>query len=190
VAGEAKRIVLLGAPGSGKGTQAALLADALGIPAISTGDMLRAAVAAGSDLGRRVGSILNAGDLVDDATMAEVVTDRLAQADAGPGFLLDGYPRTLAQADTLADVLVAAGQRLDVVIQVDVPEAELVRRVLGRRREDDTEAVIRKRLSVYEENTAPLIGYYQELGLLERVDGNQSIEEVSRAILGALEVAA
>lgn len=178
-----KRIVLLGAPGSGKGTQAALLADALGIPAISTGEMLRAAVTAGSELGARVKNIMNAGDLVDDATMADVIRDRLSQGDAVDGFVLDGYPRTMAQAETLASILDAAQQSLDLVIQVEVPEQVLVGRALDRRREDDTEEVMKNRLAVYEEKTTPLVDHYRELELLHRVDGDQSIQEVAAAVL-------
>ncbi len=188
MAGEARRIVLLGPPGCGKGTQAARIAAALGIPAVSTGDMLRAAVAAASELGARVGHILDAGELVDDGTMAEVVIDRLAQSDAVDGFLLDGYPRTVAQADTLAEILERAEQELDVVVQIEVPEDELVRRALGRQRADDTEAVIRRRLEVYEENTAPLVAYYRERELLRPVDGDQPIEAVTEAIMDELEV--
>jgi adenylate kinase len=190
VAAEARRIVLLGAPGSGKGTQAALLAGALRIPAISTGEMLRAAVAAGTEFGARVEGIMNAGDLVDDATMAEVVRNRLAQEDAGDGFLLDGYPRTMAQADTLSSVLEAAGESLDSVILIDVPEEELVRRTLLRQREDDAEDVIKNRLGVYEQNTAPLVDHYRGLGLLERVNGDQTIERVAAMILDTLGVTA
>jgi adenylate kinase len=188
VAGEARRIVLLGAPGSGKGTQAAKLSRALSVPAISTGDMLRAAVAAGTPLGARVGDILAAGELVDDATMAEVVKDRLAQTDAASGFLLDGYPRTRSQADTLDAVLGERG--LDAVVLVEVPEPELVRRALGRQRADDTEAVIKNRLQVYEENTAPLVDLYDRRGLLQRVDGDRPVDEVTAAMLATLEVTA
>jgi len=188
VAAEARRIVLLGAPGSGKGTQAALLADALGVPAVSTGEMLRAAVAEGSQLGERVASIMNAGDLVDDATMADVVRQRLSQNDAARGFLLDGFPRTLDQAATLASILGAAEKTLDVVIQIEVPEAKLVSRALDRQREDDTEEVIKNRLQVYEEKTAPLVDHYDELGLLETIDGDQSIENVAQAMLATLGV--
>jgi adenylate kinase len=190
VAGEARRIVLLGAPGCGKGTQAAELSQALSVPAISTGDMLRAAVAAGTPLGARVGDILAAGELVDDAIMAEVVEERRAQPDARRGFLLDGYPRTQAQADTLDSILAAAGQSVDSVVLVDVPEPELVRRALGRRRADDTEAVIKTRLQVYEESTAPLVERYRRRGLLQTVDGDRPIEEVAAAILATLEVTA
>jgi adenylate kinase len=183
---EASRIVLLGAPGSGKGTQAELLSGALGVPAISTGEMLRDAVAARTALGSRVESILDAGDLVDDATMAEVVRARLAQTDAAHGFLLDGYPRTLAQADTLGSILEAAGTSLDAVVQVEVPVPELVRRALDRQRKDDTEEVINNRLAVYEENTAPLIDYYRERALLLPVDGDQTVEEVAAEIMSIL----
>jgi adenylate kinase len=177
--GRTARVVLLGPPGAGKGTQAQLLAGRLGVPAISTGDMLRAAVAAGSELGRRVESILASGGLVDDALMAEVVRERVAQPDTASGYLLDGYPRTLPQAETLAGILQEAGQTLDAVVLVDVPEDELVRRALLRGRGDDKEDVIRERLRVYREKTEPLIGYYRERGLLREIDGNRPVEEVT-----------
>lgn len=190
MAGEARRIVLLGAPGSGKGTQSVRLASALGVPAVSTGEMLRAAVSAGTPLGERVGDILATGELVDDATMAEVVRERLAQADANRGCVLDGYPRTRAQADTLDAILEATGVSVDAVILIEVPEPELVRRALGRQRADDTEEVIKTRLEVYLENTAPLIEHYRRRGLLQPVDGDRPIPEVAAAILATLEVAA
>jgi len=177
--GQSARIVLLGPPGAGKGTQAQLLAARLGVPAISTGDMLRAAVAAGSELGRRVDSVMASGALVDDALMAEVVRERVAQPDTGKGYLLDGYPRTLPQAETLAGILAGAGQALDAVLLVDVPEDELVRRALLRGRGDDKEEVIRERLRVYREKTEPLIGYYRERGLLREIDGNRPVDEVT-----------
>jgi adenylate kinase len=178
------RVVLLGPPGAGKGTQGVLLAEHLGIPAISTGDMLREAVAEGSGLGNKVQGIMASGALVDDALMADVVRDRLAKGDAGRGFLLDGYPRTLPQAETLAGILRDAGQGLDAVLLVDVPEDELVRRALLRGRADDQESVIRERLRVYREKTAPLIGYYRQLGLLREIDGNRPIEDVTSEIFG------
>ena len=182
------RLVLLGPPGSGKGTQAEILAKELGVPAISTGEMLRRAVATGSELGRRVTSMMSSGVLVDDATMAEVVRERLAREDAGVGYLLDGYPRTLAQAGTLGRILDESDKSLDAVVLIDVPEDELVRRTLARQREDDTEEVVRRRLEIYGEKTAPLIEYYERLGLLCRVDGDRSIAEVGEGIRGALEV--
>ena len=178
------RVVLLGPPGAGKGTQGILLSQHLRIPAISTGDMLREAVAEGSELGNKVQGIMASGALVDDALMADVVRDRLAKADAGRGFLLDGYPRTLPQAETLAGILRDAGQDLDAVLLVDVPEEELVRRALLRGRADDQESVIRERLRVYREKTAPLIGYYTERGLLREIDGNRPVEDVTAEVFG------
>lgn len=189
VDGHAARVVLLGPPGAGKGTQAQVLGRRLGVPAISTGDMLREAVADGSELGRKVKEIMTSGALVDDATMAEVVRGRLAKPDACAGFLLDGYPRTLPQAETLAGILRGEGCGLDAVLLVDVPEEELVRRTLARGRADDKEGVIRERLRVYREKTAPLIGYYRERGLLREIDGNLPIQEVTAAMLGLFGVA-
>lgn len=182
------RIVLLGPPGAGKGTQAELLAGQLGVPAISTGDMLRQAVASGTELGQKVQGIMASGALVDDGTMAEVVKDRLAKADARQGFLLDGYPRTLPQAHTLEGILAGAGRELDAVLCVEVPEEELVRRAVLRGRADDGEEVVRERLRVYREKTEPLIGYYRERGLLYPIDGNLPIEKVTSQMLIALGV--
>jgi adenylate kinase len=184
-------VVLLGPPNAGKGTQAKRLGELLGVPCISTGDMLRREAASGTPLGLRVKGIMDAGGLVDDDTMAEVVRERLRQPDAAPpggGFLLDGYPRTLAQAETLAAILAPAGRPLDVVLLISVPEEELVRRALARGRSDDREDVVRERLRVYREKTEPLIGYYRRLGLLREVDGHRPIEEVGRELLAALEV--
>lgn len=177
------RVVLLGPPGAGKGTQAQALCQRLGVPAISTGDMLREAVAAGSELGRKVQGIMASGDLVDDGTMAEVVRERLSKPDAANGFLLDGYPRTLPQAETLAGILGEIDRPLDDVLCVDVPADELVRRAMLRGRADDKEEVIRERLRVYREKTEPLIGYYRERGLLREIDGNRPVEEVTAQML-------
>lgn len=179
-------VVLLGAPGSGKGTQAERLATALGVPAISTGEMLREAVATGTELGARVGGVMAAGDLVDDGLMAEVVAARLGQADARGGFLLDGYPRTPGQAETLDRLLAANDVRIDAVLYLDVPEEELVRRALGRKRADDREAVIRSRLAVYREKTEPLVAHYGGRGLLVKVDGHRTMDAVTRSLLEAL----
>jgi adenylate kinase len=187
-AGDGVRVVFLGPPGSGKGTQAQLLAQDLRVPAISTGDMLREAVANGSELGRRVRKIMEAGELVGDELMAEVVEERLGQADTEQGFLLDGYPRTASQAQTLERILVEGADTLDHVVFIDVPEDELVRRALLRQRVDDREDVVRERLRVYRERTQPLVDYYRDQGLLREIDGNREVEAVRRAILQALEV--
>ena len=183
-----KRVVFLGPPNSGKGTQAIRLAALLGVPAISTGDMLRAEKAAGSDLGKRVASILDSGQLVDDELMAEVVTSRLAQSDAREGFLLDGYPRTLPQAATLEGILEGQNAKLDHVLLVDAPEEVLVKRALGRGRVDDTEPVVRERLRVYRDQTSPLVDYYRQQGLLREIDGNLEIATVEAAIHDACEI--
>jgi adenylate kinase len=180
------RLILLGAPGSGKGTQAALLAEELAIPAISTGEMLRQAVAAGTPLGERIEKVMSSGDLVDDATMGEVVKTRLAREDAEGGFILDGYPRTLAQADQLAEILVGMDAEQDGVLYLQVPEAELVKRILGRQRADDKEDVIRQRLLVYRRQTQPLVEYYEQRGLLMPIDGDRPEDEVAAALLEAL----
>lgn len=182
------RLILLGPPNSGKGTQAKAIAERHGIPAISTGEMLRQAVAEGSELGRRVESILEAGELVDDATMADLVRDRLGRADTVGGFLLDGYPRTPGQAETLNQILAEREEELTAVLLIEAPEEELIERALGRGRADDTEEVLRERLRVYREQTAPLVGYYDRLGLLSRIDGNRPIEEVTSHIFAALGV--
>lgn len=185
---EGVRLILLGPPNSGKGTQAKEIARRLGIPAISTGDMLRRAVAEGSDLGRRVESILASGALVDDDTMAELVRDRLSQDDAAGGFLLDGYPRTQGQAETLDGILEERGEELTATFLIEVPEDVLISRALGRGRVDDSEGVMRQRLEVYREQTAPLIGYYKKLGLLETIGGDRPIAEVTHRIFAALGV--
>ena len=186
--GAGVRLVLLGPPNSGKGTQARAVAERLGVPAVSTGDMLRLAVAEGSELGRRVGSILDAGELVDDATMADLVRERLGRPDTSGGFLLDGYPRTAGQAVTLREILTAREEELTAVLLLEVAEEALVERGRGRGRADDDVEVLRERLRVYREQTAPLIGYYSGLGLLRKIDGDRPIEEVTSHIFAALGV--
>lgn len=180
------KLVLLGPPGSGKGTQAEILARELGVPHVSTGDMLRGAVEEGSALGRKVSGLMNAGALVDDGTMAEVVRERLGRSDARGGFLLDGYPRNRAQAETLEAILSASDRDLDAVVLLEVPEEELVARVAGRGRSDDSEEVIRERLRVYREKTEPLVDYYDQRGLLRPVDGVGAIDDVNDRILEAI----
>jgi adenylate kinase len=187
---ESSRLIMLGAPGSGKGTQAAILAGEIGVPSISTGEMLRDAVADGTELGRKVEAIMSSGKLVDDQTMEAVVRQRLGQDDCRAGFILDGYPRNLGQVETLDAILAEIGIDLDAVVHISVQEAELVRRALARQREDDLEDVIRQRLEVYREQTQPLIDHYRERGLLRPVDGNQTIEAVASSVVSGLEAKA
>lgn len=186
VAVSASHVVLLGPPNSGKGTQARTLASRLEVPHVSTGDMLREACEAGTELGRRVQDILASGELVDDETMAELVEQRLSRKDAHHGFILDGYPRTARQARDLERIL--GGSSIDSVVLLEVPESELVRRGLARGREDDSEEVIRKRIRVYREQTEPLIEHYGNIGTVERVRGDRPIAEVTEDILSLLGV--
>jgi len=186
MAGSRLRAVLLGPPGCGKGTQAERLSGELRVPAISTGELLRQAVADGTELGRRVGAVMASGALVDDALMAEVVEERLSRPDAVTGFLLDGFPRTLEQASTLDELLERRGESLDAVVLFDVPEQVLVERALARKRADDREEVIRERLRVYREATEPLVGHYRARGILHQVDGDRSVAAVTGAVLAAL----
>jgi len=182
----ARRMLLLGPPGAGKGTQAVRLAEKLGIPQIATGDMLREAVAAGTDVGKRARSYMDRGELVPDAVVIGVAEERLAQDDAESGFVLDGFPRTAAQAEALDGLLERMGVELERCIALVVDEDSLVARLLGRAaiegRSDDSEETIRTRMRVYRAQTAPLIDYYRERGILAEVDGIGSIEEVAKRI--------
>lgn len=184
------RIILLGPPGSGKGTQAALLRDRLGIAHISTGVLLREAVEQRTDLGLEAKSYMDAGDLVPDDLMLGLIEERLGQPDVANGFILDGYPRNLSQAEALDQVLERIGQPLDLAVSVTVNEAEIVdrlsKRAIEEGRSDDTEEVIRNRLRVYAEQTAPVAGHYAARGQLREVDGMGSVEEVNQRLLDAL----
>jgi len=184
------RIVLLGPPGSGKGTQAALLKDRLGVPHISTGDLLRSAVAEGTPLGKKAQSFMDRGELVPDELMLGLIEERLGSADVKPGFILDGYPRNLAQARALDEVLERIGQPAEKALELVVDEEQIVDRLAKRAdeegRSDDTEEVVRNRLAVYREQTAPVSDYYREKGLLEQIDGIGSIEEINRRLADAL----
>lgn len=188
--GTPSRIILIGPPGAGKGTQAARLAEHLGVPAISTGDIFRANVAQRTELGQQAQRYMDAGEYVPDEVTNAMIADRLAQPDAGAGFLLDGYPRTEAQVAELDRMLESAGVSLDAVVELTANTDELVQRLLGRAaeqgRSDDTESVIRRRLEVYAEQTAPLVDLYEGRGLLVRVDGLGSIDEVTERLLAAL----
>ena len=184
------RIVLLGAPGSGKGTQAKLLSKEMNIPHISTGDLLRAAVAAGSELGLKVQEIMSAGQLVSDSIMLGLIEQRLAQDDAANGFLLDGYPRNLIQAKALDEVLERLEMPVDEAIDITVDNEQVVSRIAKRAelegRSDDTEEVVRRRLQIYEEQTAPVSAHYGQHGVLTQILGVGTIEEVFARISGAL----
>ncbi|MCK5927496.1 MAG: adenylate kinase [Nocardioides sp.] len=185
------RMIFMGPPGAGKGTQAAVVAEKYGIPAISTGDIFRANVGEGTPLGLEAKRYMDAGEYVPDSVTNNMVRDRLAQPDAEPGFLLDGYPRTLAQVEELDGMLAASGASLDAVVVLTVDSEELVQRLLKRAetsgRSDDTEEVIRHRQDVYTEQTAPLIDVYCDRGLLLEVDGLGEVAEVSERILTALD---
>ncbi len=186
----ARRMLLLGPPGAGKGTQALRLAAKLGIPQISTGDMLRGAVAAGTDVGRQAQGYMDRGELVPDAVVIGVAEERLSQGDAESGFVLDGFPRTAAQAEALDALLERMGTNLERCVALVADEDSLVARLLGRAqiegRSDDSEETIRTRMSVYRAQTAPLVDYYRKRGILAEVDGIGSIEEVAKRIDEAL----
>ena len=217
VEGPDMRLILLGPPGAGKGTQAKLLMDRFNIPQVSTGDMLRAAVKAVSPLGEEAKRYMDRGVLVPDQVIIDLVRERLQQPDCAHGYILDGFPRTLAQAEALEKTLAALHASLDHVLSLEVPAEDLVLRIAGRRtckscgamyhvrfspsrvegrcdrcggttyqREDDREETVRRRLSVYAEQTAPLISFYQARGLLRRVQGTGEIEEIFQRIVAAL----
>lgn len=186
----ARRLLIVGPPGAGKGTQAARIAEALGIPAISTGDIFRANVSGQTELGVLAKSYMDKGEYVPDSVTNDMVRSRLAEADARDGFLLDGYPRTLDQVEALDGMLAELGTPLDLVLLLVVEQEEVVQRLLARGaeqgRSDDTEETIRRRLEVYAEQTAPLIDVYEQRGLVRRVDGMAPIDEVTAALREAL----
>ena len=177
------RIVFLGPPGSGKGTQASQLAKRLGVPTISTGEILREAVRNKTALGQKAQAVMDRGELVSDELVLAMIAERLAQPDARPGFILDGFPRTLAQARSFETMLSGNGDALSAVLNFSVPEAQLVERMLGRAkaegRADDRPETIRERMRVYREKTEPLVGFYRDRDLLAEIDGTGSVEEVA-----------
>lgn len=184
------RLVLLGAPGSGKGTQASRLTRELGVPHISTGDLLRAAVKAGTPLGLKAKAVMDAGHLVSDDIVLAMLEERLTEADAQAGCILDGYPRNLAQVKALDGLLARLGQPLDAVVKLEVSNEEIVARCEIRYKEqgraDDNPDTVRKRLAVYAEQTAPVAEWYQRHGKLKVVDGAGTLEEVFARILAVL----
>lgn len=186
------RIVLLGAPGSGKGTQAALLVQHLGLPHISTGALLRSAVAAGSDLGMQAKAVIGRGELVSNEIMLGLIEERLSRDDMADGFILDGYPRNISQAGDLDTLLDRLGQPVDEALQIDVDVEMVVARIAKRAaeedRSDDSEDTVRHRMKIYAEQTAPVVDYYAQQGVLSRVLGEGSIEEVFQRIKGVLQI--
>ncbi len=188
-------LIFLGPPGAGKGTQAQRLEERYGLVQLSTGDMLRAAVASGSELGRRAGAIMEAGELVPDAIMVDMIAERIARPDCEGGFILDGFPRTIAQAEALDAMLEHKGLGIDHVIELAVDEAALLERIRTRiastgasqRRADDNEETLRNRLAVYRNQTAPILPYYRDRGMLVSIDGMAPIGEVTSAINRALD---
>ncbi len=184
------RLVLLGPPGSGKGTQAARLKVELGVPHISTGDMLRAAVAAGTPIGLKAKAVMDAGQLVSDDILLAMLEERLAQDDARKGFILDGYPRNLAQADALEHLLAKIGQPLDAVVKLDVPNQVIIGRCEIRfkaeHRKDDDPEVVRDRLKVYADQTAPVAEFFARRGKLQVIDGVGTLDEVTERVKHAL----
>ena len=180
------RLLIVGPQGSGKGTQGARIADALGIPTISTGDVFRANISQGTELGQQVKAIVEAGNLVPDELTSALVRDRVAQEDAANGFLLDGYPRNTAQVAHLDDILAEQGTSLDAVIELAVPREESIARLALRApeqgRADDTEEAIAHRLAIYERETAPILSVYGERGIVDTIDGVGSLDEISERI--------
>jgi adenylate kinase len=186
------RLILLGPPGAGKGTQAKILVDECGIPQLSTGDILRSAIAAKTPMGLAAKEVMDRGDLVSDAIVNGIVSERLDQDDCRKGFILDGFPRTIAQAEALDKMLEDKGQKLDAVVEMKADPDVLISRIIQRSREnggaraDDNEEVLRNRLAVYRDQTAPLVEYYREQGLLKTVDGMEPVPEVTSAIRRAV----
>ncbi len=177
-----KRLIFLGPPGSGKGTQAQLLAELFKIPHISTGEILRQAIAEKTVLGQKAQSYVDKGELVPDALILDLIRERLSQPDAQRGWILDGYPRNVAQASFLDELIEELHQSSDCAVNLEVPDQVLITRLLLRGRKDDNEQTIRRRLQVYREQTAPVLGYYRDRGRLCSINGDRQLGEVTESL--------
>jgi adenylate kinase len=182
-----KKLIFLGPPGAGKGTQAKILADSYQIPHISTGDILRQAIAEKTPLGQKAQMYVEKGELVPDNLILDLIKERLSQPDSKKGWILDGFPRNVTQASFLEDLLKQLNQAADCVINLEVPDRVLIERMLGRGRKDDTEETISRRLEIYREQTAPVINFYHQRNLLEPINGNLALEEVTASLKKAIE---
>ena len=181
------RIILFGPPGCGKGTQATFISESLSIPHLSTGDMLRSAVSSGSEIGLKAKNIMESGGLVSDQIVLSIVEERIAKDDCKKGFILDGFPRTVNQAEKL-DLLLSTNNKLDYVLRIKVDEEEIIKRLIDRAREDDKPDIIKNRFKTYNLETQPLIPFYEERKILFNIDGMQEIEKVSEDIKKVLGV--
>ena len=177
-----KRLIFLGPPGAGKGTQAQLLSELSSIPHISTGDILRSAVNAQSPLGQKAKGYMDRGELVPDNLILDLIKERLAQEDTKEGWILDGFPRNVSQAGFLDKLLGELNSNIDLVLYLEVPDEVLIQRLLARGRQDDNESTIRRRLEVYHQDTVPLVKYYQNCSILQTVNGNQEMEDVTNSL--------
>jgi adenylate kinase len=182
----AKRLIFLGPPGAGKGTQAQILSQNHQIPHISTGDILRAAVAQHTPLGKQAKNYMDGGELVPDSLILDLIQDRLSDSDASNGWILDGFPRNVNQAAFLDKLLEKLNQNANCVLNLEVPDEILVERLLARKRKDDNEETIRRRLEVYHQDTVPVIDFYHQKKTLKTIDGNQSMEAVTEALIEAV----
>lgn len=182
----AMRLIFLGPPGAGKGTQAQIISENHQIPHVSTGDILRAAVAQETPLGKQAKDYMNRGELVPDSLILNLIQDRLSYEDAANGWILDGFPRNVNQASFLEELLAKLDQNADCVLNLEVPDEVLVARLLERKRKDDNEATIRRRLEVYHQDTVPVIDFYQQRDALKIIDGNKTLEEVTEQLSKAI----
>ncbi len=180
------RLILLGLPGAGKGEQATILSRKFGIPHISTGELLRREMEEGTPVGRRISEFVNKGELVSDEITQAILEDRVREADCQSGFILDGFPRNLNQADFLKVALLRMKAPVDMVLNIEVSDSTVIDRLTNRHRKDDTPETIRHRLKIYRKVTAPLVDYYDRTGILKRIDGDGSLEEVTQRILKSL----